>query len=118
MGFPIPKGTGDKIISVLGLVVVILGLAASFAKGQGDVGIATTLGGAGMFAKGMEEFLTGNVSQGAADTVSSVETVKAAEPAAKAEATAIVANPTPIVEAAIPVVAEAVQAAIDKEKVA
>ena len=113
MGLPIPKGTSDKIITILGAVVMVTGIVASFATGQGDVAIASIASGAGMIVKGMEEFLGGNMSAAVSDVVAGVETIKAAEPAAKEEAVAISKDPVPTAVAA----AETVAAVIDEKKV-
>ena len=113
MGFPIPKSTGDKILSVLGAVVTVCGIAASFASGQGLTGIASSIGGVAMIAKGMEEFLGGKMSAAVSDVVAGAETIKAAEPVAKEEAVAISKDPVPTAVAAV----ETVAAVIDEKKV-
>ncbi len=111
MGFPIPKSTGDKILSVLGAVVTVCGIAASFASGQGLTGIASSIGGVAMIAKGMEEFINGDVVDAAADVESGAKAVAASVPAAKIDVKIIAANPVPVIEAVVPVVAAEVQKA-------
>jgi hypothetical protein len=114
MGLPIPKGTADKIITILGGVIMVVGVIVSFAKGQGLDGIAAAGTGIALIAKGMEEFIGGNVSAAVADVVSGVEQVKASEPAVEADVKTIEANPVPVAIAA----AETVAAKIDEQKVA
>ena len=113
LGLPIPKGTADKIITILGGVVMIAGIVVSFAKGQGLEGIAGIGTGVGMIAKGMEEFMGGNVSAAVADVEAGLSEVKASEPAAKADVASVEANPVPVAEAA----AATVAAVIDEQKV-
>lgn len=85
MGLPIPKSVGDKILSVLGLVVTITGVVASVFAGAGYTGIATSIGGVGMTAKGMEEFINGDTVQSIEDIVNGILEAKKAVPAAEAE---------------------------------
>jgi hypothetical protein len=109
--FPIPKGTADKIITILGIVILVADNVSKLALGVGISGDAV---GVGMIAKGMEEFLGGNTSAAVADVTTGAKTIAADSPAAKVEVEAIAANPLPTVEAVAPVVA----AIIDEKKVA
>lgn len=67
----LPTSVGDKVLTILGYVVVGAGIVTTFAGAFFGVpiasGIATTMGGVAMVAKGMEEFINGDVTQGAAD---------------------------------------------------
>ena len=108
MGLPIPKGTSDKIITILGGIVVIAGIVVSFAKGQGLEGVAGIGTGVGMIAKGMEEFLGGQTSAAVKDVVAGAQTIKTSEPAAKIDVQTIGANPVPVAIAAAEVVASEV----------
>ena len=95
LSFPIPKSLGDKILSVCGGVVTVIGVVTTFAKafaGQGfDVtGIIGSLGGAGMIVKGMEEFINGDIADAATDISGGVKEVESSAPAAKAEVKAVV----------------------------
>jgi hypothetical protein len=111
MQLPIPKSMGDKILTALGLVVTISSLLSAFLAGQGYVGVAGTLTGVGMTAKGMEEFIGGgNLQQAVEDIINGIEAAKNATPAAVKEAEATTptqAEATAV--AAIPVVEQAAQ---------
>jgi hypothetical protein len=59
---------GDKILTALGAIVTIAGMISAF-YGNTTVGISGIAGGAGMIAKGCEEFYNGDSAQGTADVV-------------------------------------------------
>jgi len=104
---PIPKGIGDKIIAGIGGAIALVGLGLTIAKavmGQGIdlTGVIGAGSGAGLFLKGMEEFLGKSPVQGVADMEAGAKEVAASLPEAEKEVKAIEANPVPVVEAAIP----------------
>ncbi len=94
LSFPIPKSLGDKILSVCGGAITVIGVAITFVKafaGQGfDVtGIIGVLGGAGMIFKGMEEFINGDITDAANDIATGTKEVETSAPAVKAEVKAV-----------------------------
>ena len=76
---------GDKILTALGFIVTVAGIATTFATGFGATGIASIATGVGMIAKGCEEFYNGDTTQAVSDIVQGTDQVKAAAPKAAKE---------------------------------
>jgi hypothetical protein len=111
----LPKQLSDKIVGICGLILTAVGIGVSIAQGFNAADIVSMLGGVSLAVKGFEEFINGNVAQGAVDVQSGVKEVKASEPEAKvdaltiakeveadpAKAVAVVAPQVPAIEAVV-----------------
>lgn len=67
----------DKILTILGFVVTIAGIASSVATGAGYTQVATIIAGIGMMAKGCGDFINGNVATATQELTTAVQDVKA-----------------------------------------
>lgn len=106
----IPKSVADKVLVVLGTLIVVADFVAKLSLGTGLTGDAI---GVGMIVKGMEEFLTGDTVSAVKDFITGAKAVEASTPQAKVDVMKIVADPVPVIEAVAPVVAEV----IDEKKI-
>jgi uncharacterized sodium:solute symporter family permease YidK len=123
VSLPIPASLSNKLKGYVGLALVVIGVVSSVAQGFNAVGLVSTLGGITLAVDGFEEFITGNVVQGAQDIQTGVKETATAAPSVPSEVKAVAkeveANPAQAVATVVPIVEEAkpkVEAAVEEAK--
>jgi predicted outer membrane protein len=67
----------DKLLTIAGAAVTLLGVISSVATGAGYAGLGTTIAGLGLIAKGCGQYLNGDVAGATASLTQGVQDVKA-----------------------------------------